>query len=117
MCIRDRHNTFETINYSDEFDGIWACASLLHLNPRRLRLSLITLEKACKNNGVIYTSFKTSMMKSNDDREFHLYKIRDLESIIALLPNLSVQRYWYTEDALDRASTKWLNVILEVQKQ
>lgn len=49
---------FLDINYSNEFDGVFASASLLHLNNKDLIIVLKKISKALKENGVLLASFK-----------------------------------------------------------
>ena len=45
-------------NFADQFEGIWACASILHLPKEELADVLRRIEAALKPGGVLYTSFK-----------------------------------------------------------
>ena len=49
---------FEELNDQNIYDGIWACASILHLSKNDLFLVFHKMNKALKENGIIYTSFK-----------------------------------------------------------
>ncbi len=49
---------FEDISFDNEFDGIWASASLLHVPMDDLPDVMRKMRKALKVNGVIYASFK-----------------------------------------------------------
>lgn len=49
---------FEELNYIDLFDGIWACASLLHVTWEAMPDVIDRLNKSLKANGVLYASFK-----------------------------------------------------------
>ena len=49
---------FEELNDQNIYDGIWACASILHLSKSDLFLVFHKMNKALKENGIIYTSFK-----------------------------------------------------------
>jgi SAM-dependent methyltransferase len=40
------------------YDGIWACASLIHLDDKRLNEALQHLQHALKPGGYLYMSFK-----------------------------------------------------------
>ncbi|MDT0628068.1 methyltransferase domain-containing protein [Alteromonas sp. W364] len=111
-----QQNTFESIKYTNEFDAVWACASLLHLSQSDLSIALASLAKACKDEGLIFASFKTTESASNDGRSFYYYEMVDIEPIINSLPSISVLRYWYTGDALHRADTNWLNLLLKVSR-
>jgi SAM-dependent methyltransferase len=49
---------FQEIDWEDRFDGIWACASLLHVPMAELPEVLGRLGRALKSDGVLYASFK-----------------------------------------------------------
>ena len=49
---------FDEISFDDEFDGIWACASLLHVAEEELPQVLGKLHKALRDGGTLYASFK-----------------------------------------------------------
>ena len=48
---------FLDLSYNEEFDAIWACASLLHIDKKDLNKVINNLHKALKKNGIIYASF------------------------------------------------------------
>lgn len=48
---------FLNINFENEFDGVFACASLLHLNNEDLKTALFKISKALKNKGIFFCSF------------------------------------------------------------
>ncbi len=50
--------TFDALDFQGEFDGIWACASILHVARPDLGSVLTRLANALKPNGVMYLSFK-----------------------------------------------------------
>lgn len=52
------------IDYKDLFDGVFACASLLHLKDEDLKIVLKKVYDSLKFNGIIYASFKYG----NDER-------------------------------------------------
>ena len=56
--IQVHHMLFEDFNDSNIYDGIWACASILHLKKCELSDMIKRLYRALKRNGVIYMSFK-----------------------------------------------------------
>ncbi len=49
---------FDEISFDDEFDGIWACASLLHVPEKELPAIMKKLKKALTDKGILYASFK-----------------------------------------------------------
>ena len=49
---------FQELNEKEKYDGIWACASILHLNKQEIQAVLRKMLAALKADGIIYTSFK-----------------------------------------------------------
>jgi len=62
------HMLFQDVNFSGEFDAIWANASLLHIPYENLRQIMIGFHKALLPSGILYASFKygTSMRQAED---------------------------------------------------
>lgn len=107
-----RNITFEKINYDNEFDAVWACASLVHVDVGEMTDVLIRIQKALKNKGVLYASWKYGKGERIDNRKY--YADYDEESINDLFSDVSmkVEKIWISDDNLIRTS-KWLNVIGE----
>jgi SAM-dependent methyltransferase len=53
-----RHMTFAEMSWEFAFDGVWACASLLHLPAVELPAVLAKIRAALRPGGVFYASFK-----------------------------------------------------------
>src|ERR687885_194185 len=52
------HLTFQEVDFDERFDGIWACASLLHVPRIEIDDVLRRLTKALKPGAILFTSFK-----------------------------------------------------------
>lgn len=62
---------FEEMDYTDQFDGIWACASLLHVTMESMTDVINRLQLALKTKGVLYASFKKGLgERFRGDRRF-----------------------------------------------
>ena len=46
--------TFQQLNCTNKYDGIWCCASLLHVPKAELPQVFLKLQNALKPNGVLY---------------------------------------------------------------
>jgi SAM-dependent methyltransferase len=57
LCMPVPTLRFQDLEYNGQFDGIWACASLLHLEPQDLDDVFARLFKALRPGGVLYASF------------------------------------------------------------
>lgn len=53
-----RNMLFQELCEQQKYDGIWACASILHLSKLDLFDVIEKMANALKSNGVIYASFK-----------------------------------------------------------
>lgn len=56
--IQVRHMLFQELFAVSEYDGIWACSSILHLTRDELLEVMRKMVTALKPGGIIYTSFK-----------------------------------------------------------
>lgn len=109
------HMRFEDITFLEEFDGIWACASLLHVPKKMLSSIFHKFALALKKDGTLYVSFKygDSERKSDDGREFTDLNETGLTQLLLKEPLLSLCETWITHDCRPgRASEKWLNATL-----
>ena len=100
---------FADLDYNDEFDGIWACASLLHVPQNKLPTVMEKVERALKPEGVLYASFKYGEgERIVGERHFSFYNEYDLD----WLSGLGLIEYWISEDVRpDRPGEKWLNTL------
>lgn len=106
---------FDQIHFESEFDGIWACASLLHVSRRDLAAVLGRLTTALKINGVLYLSFKYGdAERFGHGRFFNDLTEILLRSFLADLADLKILKLWITDDMRNerRGTQKWLNAIL-----
>ena len=102
---------FLDINYKDDFDGIFACASLLHLSNEDLLIVLKKISSALKQNGILYTCFKYGKSTRVDNGRF--YNDMTEEKFVNLSKNineLKILRTWITEQY--KSDTKFINFII-----
>ena len=108
------HMSFEEIPFVNEFDGIWACASILHVERSNQNKVIKKISDALKPNGIFYISWKYG--KKEYYVEDRLYCDMTEELILDLIKNddnLSILNMWQTYDVRGKnGSQKWLNVIL-----
>ena len=104
--------SFEDMQYVDEFDGIWACASLLHVPITELPNIMQKMNAALRANGAIYASFKYGNgMTKRGERIFSDF---DENSIVPLFENagFKIARNEKGSDSRPgREEEKWINVI------
>ncbi len=112
--INVRHMLFQELNEIEKYDGIWACASVLHLDRVQLHTVLNKMCDALKKNGIIYVSFKYGMFEGErNGRYFTDFTEDTFTSFLAGIHTLKLEKQWITNDARpDRGEEKWLNIIL-----
>ena len=64
---------FEELDSVEEYDGIWACASILHVEKKKLPDIIKKMTTATKNGGVIYTSFKYGDFEGEQNGRYFTY--------------------------------------------
>ena len=103
--------SFQHMQMVEQFDGIWASASLLHVPPTELPEVFTRFEYALKPAGVVYYSFKygSGVHMKNDLQYSHL-SIGDIDLYIR---NFKHVDQWITEDVRpDHSGEQWMNGIL-----
>lgn len=102
------------INYQDEYDGIWACASLLHIKREQLEEVIIRCMKALKENGVLYCSFKYGDMETEKEGRYFNYINEDIIGNISNRCNIEIIEMYKSIDVRkDRNNEEWINVIFK----
>ncbi len=112
--IEVRQQRFEDLRGEDQYDGIWACASLLHLKPDDLSAVLKRLHNLLKPEGVLYASFKYGFgEREKDGRYFHdLTEETCREQLCEA--GFSIRELFITQDVRSgRSQEKWVNAIAE----
>lgn len=82
---------FQDIEWEDQFDGIWACASLLHVPMAELPEVMGRLTRALVPGGLLYVSFKYgSGERLHGGRRFTDLDEAGLDALCAAVPGLTV---------------------------
>jgi len=105
---------FNQLRSENEFDGIWACSSILHVPADELPDIFRRLYKALKSGGYIYASFKYGDFSGDrNGRHFTNLTEEKLENLLSTVPGLNIIETHITGDVREgRADEKWLNIII-----
>ena len=105
---------FADIVFADQFDGIWACASLLHVSETELEYILVRFHRALRDGGVLYASWKYGEAERQDGERFYCDMTEEkLRRVLAREGLFDCLECWVAEDALPSGrEQKWLNVVL-----
>jgi len=109
-----KHMFFQDINFDKRFDGIWACASLLHLSKEDLIEVINKLKLAMTSRGVLYISFKYGEFCGIRNGRYFLDLTEGvLNKIIGIVGGLKVKETYISVDVRPgRENEKWLNAII-----
>ncbi len=105
---------FQELNEDQIYDGIWACASILHVQKMELADVFTRMIRALKPGGVIYTSFKYGQFEGlRDQRYFTDFTEETFAAFKQQFPELEVIEEWITGDVRPgRGEQRWLNLLL-----
>lgn len=109
LCCR-----FQDLDIQESLEGVWACATLLHLEKDDVISTMQKLTKSLVSGGIFYASFKYGKFSGERNGRFFTDMTEDtFAEILSEIEGLTIVKQMITEDArLDR-SEKWLNVFLK----
>ena len=121
MCVRASEYTgiqvrkmlFQELDAYEKYDGIWACASILHLPKAELAEVITKIEVALKTGGVLYTSFKYGNFEGmKNGRYFTYFTEETLNEFWGNASSMQIMDKWITQDVRpDRKDEKWINLL------
>ena len=112
--IQVKQMLFEELDDRNQYDGIWACASILHLSREELPDIFRKMHRALKKNGIIYTSFKYGTFEGERNGRYFTYFTEEMfEEFARQISGLRIEKMWITGDVREgRGEERWLNILL-----
>lgn len=106
-----RQMDFMELDVREKYDGIWACASVLHLPYEELRAVLAKMAAALKENGAIYVSFKYGEFEGWRNGRYFTDMTEDgVRRLVEETQGMSVEEIWVTADVREgRGDERWVN--------
>jgi len=107
--------TFLELEYKEKFEGIWACASLLHLPKHELPEVLKKLLNALRKQGILYASFKRGTREGvYNDRFFADFEANELQKQFEHFSHIQILKTWETLDSRpERPGEYWVNILVQ----
>ena len=103
---------FEEISFDNKFDGIWACASLLHVSKEKLPEILGKLRASLKDGGVMYASFKYGDgVKERGERSFIDFNEKSIVPVMESAGFTVIGNEVTHDIRPGRGDEMWINVI------
>lgn len=105
---------FQNIDYIQEFDGVWASASLLHCHRDQLQEIICKIVKSLRADAVAYMSFKWGESSLIDDwgRRFTNQTTDSLRLLLCNAENTEILKIWDSEIQLRGQTQKWVYAII-----
>lgn len=103
-----RNITFDELDYDACFDGVWACASLLHVPSSELPDVLDKVRRVLVPGGILFACFKEGDFEGVRDGRH--YTDLTVDALVDLLEGcgFEVLETWTSEDG---RGTRWSNVV------
>ena len=107
-------DTFQNFSSTDTYHGIWACASLLHVQRRDVQA---IIQKYCDmlvEDGVFYMSFKCSDFDYiKDGVSYTCFTLETLKALLNRLHHVKIVELFETQDVRPNRNEKWFNAIIQ----
>ncbi len=122
MCHEAEKNTglkvrrllFEDLDYENEFDGVWACSSLLHLRSVRIPTVLGLIRRSLRQDGIFFTCFKKGDFEDlRPDGRYYTDMEYDVFRSVLLSSGFEPLEIWESDGS---AGETWLNSINSAEK-
>ena len=111
--IEVRNILFQNLDYIEEFDGVWACASLVHVSSEELPEILKKISASLKDDGILYASFKMGVFSGERDGRYYTDLTEEsITKIINMIPEFSIQESAISDDIRDGMDNQWISVIV-----
>lgn len=112
--IQVKQMLFQELNVSEEYDGVWACASILHVEKAKLPDVMKKMASATKKGGVVYSSFKFGDFEGVRNGRFFTYLTEEsFGELLRKVPELVIEKLWISADVrAERGEERWLNIML-----
>lgn len=112
--IKVKKMLFNELDETARYDGIFACASLLHAEYDELPDIFQRMKKAVKDNGILYVSFKYGDFRGfRNGRYFTDLTEESFHHLLDEVTGFTVIDEWISSDARPgRENEKWLNAII-----
>jgi SAM-dependent methyltransferase len=96
------------------YDGVWACAGLLHIPRWRIEATFASIIRALRPQGIWYMSFKKGESAGQDakGRYFNNYTIPTMQQLLGRFPQLHIIDISESSALLRGETQQWLNVLV-----
>ena len=113
--VSTRQLRFQEFDEIEKYDGIWACASLLHVTKVELPECVSRLIHGLKPGGAMYMSFKHGSGEriAPDGRFYSDLTSGDLQSLLSEMAGIRTEKLWSAMGTdVYGDPTRWVNAVV-----
>lgn len=105
---------YSEIDFKKVFDGVWACASLVHLPDEEIDGILNKITTGLKEEGILYMSFRHGDFSGfRNERYYNDYNTKKLKELIERHTELEILDIFKTSDVRsDKKEKVWINILV-----
>ena len=109
--------TIEDFETNGKFDGIWACASLLHIDKSKLKEVMTKYIRYLNVDAVFYMSFKERPHSSiEDERLVFYYSLDEIQTILESFKHVEILEIFKSYKEIDKnISQTWINALVRLR--
>lgn len=102
LGLKVKVQDFNDFDEKDKYDGVWACASLLHVKKENISNIILKIKNSIHDDGVIYISMKDGVGEETDNfgRYYNYVNEKEFEELLKPL-HLKVDKYIKTNQRKD----------------
>jgi 2-polyprenyl-3-methyl-5-hydroxy-6-metoxy-1,4-benzoquinol methylase len=107
------HLSFAEMDFNQVFDGIWACASLVHVPGEEIEAIITKVINSLKINGVLFMSFHYGDYEGErEGRYFKDYRTKSLKDLIGKFENLDIIDMDLCSDTRADRDSDWIYALV-----
>jgi hypothetical protein len=111
--MQTHHMRFQDVDFHGDFDGIWACSSLLHVQQTEIDDVIARLSTALRPQGILYLSFKEGKgERSQGGRHYTDFTEMSLKDFLTGRSEFEIVRIWTSNDPRPSREERWVNALI-----
>jgi hypothetical protein len=100
------------MDFNEVFDGIWACASLVHVPSDEIEEVFAKVINSLKVNGILYMSFRYGVYEGERKGRYYTdYRTKTLKELIGRHENVELIEIDKCADARSNINAEWIYVL------
>lgn len=116
-CFAYQTALYDELTYSNQFDAVWAMASLVHVDDEEIFKVLCRIKDALKVGGIGYISVKEGTGSTVDatGRYFNFFTMPKIAALLAKLEGIAILEHFSTtsEGRFCSETVNWLTIVIK----